>query len=127
MTGLKNRIITIEFPELTEDGEPPLYVSFRNPRLVPLDWLRSNLAVGPDGRPLDQDAATEESYGRIARLMTGIRMYDAEDLAEDQALLDMPMTPDKVRRMPMEVNNRIVDEFGRLTATPTTTPDSTTS
>ena len=67
MAGLKNRIVTVEFPELTEDGDPPLYVSFRNPRLVPLEWLRSNLAVGQDGRPLDQDAATEESYERIAR------------------------------------------------------------
>lgn len=126
MAGLKDRIVTIQFPDLTEEGEPTLYVSFRNPRLVPLDWLRSNLATGPDGRPLDEDAATQESYERIARLVTGIRMYDAEDLSEDQALLDMPMTPDKVRRLPMAVNTAIVEEMGRIAESPTKTPDSPT-
>lgn len=124
MAGLKNRIVTVEFPELTEDGEPVLYVSFRNPRLVPLDWLRSNIATGPDGRPLDEDAATQESYERIARLMTGIRMYDAADLSEDQALLEMPMTPEKVALLPTAVSTRIVEEMGQLAEGPTMTPDS---
>lgn len=127
MAGLKDRIITIKFPELTETGEPELYVSFRNPRLVPLDWLRTQLATGPDGRPLDEDAATQESYQRLARLITDIRMYDAEDLSDDQALLAMPMTPDKVARLPMVVNTRIGEEMGRIAESPTTTPDSPTS
>jgi hypothetical protein len=127
MAGLKNRIITVEFPELTEDGDPPLYVSFRNPRLVPLDWLRSQLATGPNGQPLDGEAATQESYERLARLITDIRMYDAEDLSDDQAMLAMPMTPEKVARLPMMVNTRIGEEMGRLADSPTKTPDSPTS
>lgn len=127
MAGLKDRIVTIRFPELTEADEPVLYVSFRNPALVPMDWLRSTLATGPDGRPLDVDAATQESYQRIARFITDLRMYDAEDMSADQALLELPMTAEKVSRMPMVVNDRIGDEFGRLTQGPSKTPDSPTS
>lgn len=126
MAGLRDRIITIQFPELTEDGEPVLYVAFRNPKLVPLDWLRSNLAAGPDGRPLDEEAATSESYERIAKLITGLRMYDAEDVSDDQALLEMPMTPDKARRLPLVVNTRIAEELGRVGESPSKTPDTPT-
>jgi hypothetical protein len=124
MAGLKDRFITVTFPELTEEGEPELYVTFRNPKLVPLEWLRSRLATGPDGRPLDEDAAMQESYERVARLITDLRMYDAEDVSEDQALLTLPMTAEKVSHLPMMVNTRIMEEMGRVADSPTTTPDS---
>lgn len=127
MAGLKDRIVTVQFPELTEEGEPVLYVSFRNPALVPMDWLRSNLATGADGRPLDPDAATQESYERLARFITGLRMYDAEDLSDNQAMLEMPMTAEKVARMPMVVNDRLADEFASHAKGPTRTPVSPTS
>ncbi len=127
MAGLKVRFTTITFPELTEDGEPVLYVTFRNPKLVPLDWLRSRVAVTPDGNPVNEEAATQESYDRLARLITDIRMYDAEDPNVDQALLTMPMTADKVSRLPLAVNTRIAEELGKVGENPTTTPDSPTS
>ena len=127
MAGLKDRFITITFPELTEDGEPVLYVTFRNPKLVPLDWLRSRVATHPTGEPLSEEAATQESYERLARLITDIRMYDAEDPNVDQAMLGMPMTADKVSRLPLVVNTRIAAELGKVGESPTTTPDSPTS
>lgn len=127
MAGLKNRFITIEFPEMTEDGDPLLYVTLRNPKLVPLDWLRSHVAVSADGTPVNEEAATQESYERLARLITDIRMYDAEDPGDDQALLTMPMTAEKVSRLPMMVNTKIAEELGRVGENPTTTPDSPTS
>lgn len=127
MAGLKDRFITLTFPELTEDGDDPLYVTFRNPKLVPLDWLRSRIALTPNGEPVNPEAATQEGYERLARLITDIRMYDAEDQNIDQALLTMPMTAEKVSRLPLLVNTRIADELGRVSENPTTTPDSPTS
>ena len=124
MAGLKDRFITLTFPDLTEDGEPVLYVTFRNPKLVPLDWLRSRIATHPSGEPVNEDAATQESYERLARLITDIRMYDAEDPGEDQGMLEMPMTAEKVARLPLVVNTRVAEELGKVGENPTTTPDS---
>lgn len=127
MAGLKDRFITLTFPEMTEEGDEPLYVTFRNPKLVPLDWLRSRIALTPNGDPVNPEAATQEGYERLARLITDIRMYDAEDENIDQALLSMPMTAAKVSRLPLLVNTRIAEELGRVGENPTTTPDSPTS
>ena len=127
MAGLKDRFITLTFPELTEDGEPVLYVTFRNPKLVPLDWLRSRVATNAEGVPVNEEAAMQESYERLARLITDIRMFDAEDPNIDQAMLQMPMNAEKVSRLPMTVNNRIAEELGRVGENPTMTPDSPTS
>lgn len=127
MAGLKDRFITITFPELTEEGQPLLYVTLRNPKLVPLEWLRSRVAFNADGMPVNDEAATLESYERLARLITDLRMHDAEDPNMDQALLEMPMTAEKVARLPMAVNTRIAEELTRVNENPTTTPDSQTS
>lgn len=127
MAGLKDRFITITFPELTEEGDSPLYVTFRNPKLVPLDWLRSRIATTVNGSPVNEEAATQESYERLARLITDIRMYDANDESADQAMLEMPMTAEKVARLPMIVNTRIAEEMSKVGENPTTTPDSPTS
>ena len=129
MPGLKNRLITINFPDLTEDGEELLYVTLRNPKLVPMDWLRSKVALNDSGEPLNEDAATQESYERVAKLITDIRMYDAEaeDEVGNQQLIGMPMTADKVSRLPMIVNTRIAMELAKVGENPTTTPDSQTS
>lgn len=127
MAGLRDRFVTIKFPELTEDGQPDLYVTFRNPKLVPLDWMASKVATDAAGRPVDDDAATRDMYEKIARLITGFRMFDSADMGEDQAMLEMPITADKVARFPGAVNSQIAEELARLNASPTTTPDSPTS
>lgn len=127
MAGLKDRFITIKFPELTEPGDVELYVTFRNPKLVPLDWLRSRIGTNANGMPVNEEAATQEGYERLARLITDIRMYDAEDPNEDQGMLTMPMTAEKVARLPLIVNTAIAEELGRVGESPTTTPDSPTS
>jgi hypothetical protein len=127
MAGLKNRFITITFPEMTEEGDEPLYITLRNPKLVPVDWLRSRIALTPSGEPVNPEAATQEGYERLARLITDIRMYDAEDESLDQGMLTMPMTAEKVARLPLLVNARIADELNRVGENPTTTPDSPTS
>jgi hypothetical protein len=127
VAGLKDRFITIKFPELTEEGQPELYVTIRNPRLVPLDWLTSKVPSDANGSPLDPDMAMLEGYERIARLITGLRMYDAEDPAEDQALLEMPVTSDEVRKFPIVVSTRLAKEMAQNTGDFTPTPDTPTS
>lgn len=127
MAGLKDRIITVRFPDLTEEGQPVLFVSLRNPRLVPLDWLTSKLPVNADGTPMDSEMAMHEGYERLARLITGLRMFDAEDPSEDQALLEMPITAEKVRRFPVAVSTRLANEMARITQDFTQTPDTAKS
>lgn len=127
MAGFKNRLITIDFPDLAEDGEPPLYVTIRNPQLVPLDWMLSRTPTDANGVPLDADAALWESYERIAKLITSMRMYDAAAAGDDLPLLELPATPEKVARFPKVVTNRIAEEMNAASASPTTTPDSPTS
>lgn len=127
MAGFKNRLITIEFPDLTEDGEQMLYVTIRNPQLVPLDWMLTRLATDANGAPLDADASLWESYERIAKLITSMRMYDAAADSDDPPLLELPATPEQVSRFPKLVTNRIAEEMNAANVSPTTTPDSPTS
>jgi hypothetical protein len=127
MAGLKGRLITIEFPELTEDGEELLYVTIRNPQLVPLGELVSNLATDAEGRPLNSDQALWESYERIANLVTDMRMFDASVKTDNQPLLPMPATAEGVSKFPQMVTTRIAERMNGATASPSTTPDLPTS
>ncbi len=128
MAGLKGRFITITFPELTEDGEPDLYVKIRNPLLVPLDELVSDIATDSNGQPLNPKAALWESYERIANLVVDMRMYDSSVRAEEQPLLDLPATAETVSKFAQIVQTRIAEEMNKgANGSPSTTPDSPAS
>lgn len=116
MTGFRNRILTLAFPDLTDEGDPVLHVVLRNPQTVPpTDLVPNDLPVGPDGAPLDQALAAQRSREIIARLIIGWRMFDASDfgydpetgLATDQQPLPLPATPELVDKLPMAVIREI--------------------
>lgn len=121
MAGYANRVMRLGFPQLTEEGQPELFITIRNPRVVPPDDLAAyDIQVDANGMPTDAQKATERSAQIIARLIVAWRMYDATEWGVDEAgeLLDqkplpLPATPDLVRKLPaeamMELNRAIQD------------------
>lgn len=135
MTGFRNRILTLQFPDLTDEGDPILHVVLRNPKTVPpTDLVPDDLPVGPDGTPLDQALAAQRSREIIARLIIGWRMYDASDfgydpetgLPTDQQPLPLPATPELVDRLPMDVI-REINKAIKEAVDPQSSPDPSTS
>jgi hypothetical protein len=109
MAGYANRVTKIEFPDLTEEGQPTLFITIKNPKVIPPDELMSeDVEVGPDGRPLDPKLAAQRSAEVIASLVVAWRMYDASDFAVDketgepldQRPLPLPATPELVQKLP---------------------------
>lgn len=121
MAGFANRVVRIGFPELTEPDEPELFLILRNPKVVsPDEFASSDVAVGPDGQPLNPEDAAERSREIIARLVVTGRMYDATDMGvdmetgelTDQKLLTYPLTKNTARCLPVEVMQKIGAEIG---------------
>jgi hypothetical protein len=119
MPGYGNRVITIPFPELAESTDDPIWVALRNPRMQPPSALRPReIPTDADGKPLNQDDAMEAMYEIIAGLVIGWRVYDATEVSIDQAtgqpadqeLLPHPATPALVKKLPMAISTRIMDE-----------------
>lgn len=109
MAGYANRVVRIEFPDLTENGQPLLFISIKNPRVLPPEELiAEDVTVDETGRPTDPKLAAQRSREILARLIVGWRMYDATDFkvdAEtgeplDQSPLPMPATPELVAKLP---------------------------
>lgn len=122
IAGYANRVIHMPFPELSEDPEnDPIWVSLRNPRLVPPEELRpKGVATDPNtGQPLDTNAAEMAMYTVFAKLIIGWRVYDASYMALDettgepldQPRLPMPPTPETVAKLPSAILTRLVEEF----------------
>lgn len=91
----------------------------RNPRLVPPAELQpKDIALDAEGRPIDLDAAQKANNEVIAKLVIALRAYDATDFRVDehgqalpQRLLEAPVTPEVVARLPMEIVKRISEEL----------------
>ena len=122
MAGYANRVVTLRFPDLTEEGDQELFVILRNPKTLPPDELvPQDLPVDADGRPIDQDLAAQRSREIIAKLIVGWRMYDATDFGvdletsepTDQHPLELPATADLVAKLPtaaiQAINETIVE------------------
>lgn len=143
MPGYANRIITLPFPELAEPGDD-IHVVIRNPRLMPVEELRS-LAGGDRskadmdriaaakaaldaGQDVPDDLVTDEDAGRgfamVARLVIGWHVYDATSTEEDQPLLPLPATPELVGKLPQDILTRIMEEVNK--ANPPGSPAATT-
>lgn len=118
ISGYANRIVTLKFPALAEAGEN-LFVALRNPRLVPPSELQpKEIALDADGRPVDLAAAQQANNEVIAKLIVGMRAYDATDFQVDaegnplpQRLLEGPVTPAVVAKLPMEIIKAISEEL----------------
>ncbi|MFE5582562.1 hypothetical protein [Kitasatospora sp. NPDC056531] len=111
MAGYANRVITLNFPELTEPGDEPIRVVMRNPKTVPAQAL---MADTPN------DATPEEAFQAgiaiLAKLVIGWHVYDATSLDDDQPPLPLPATADLVAKLPMEIQNRMAAELKETTS-----------
>lgn len=117
--GYANRSLKIEFPELSEPGDP-IWVTIRNPRLMTQSELRPrDVEIGADGVPTDLDEAQEAMFETLARLIIGCKVYDASDLSLDtegneiggDELIPTPVTPASIGKFPAHILKRLTDEI----------------
>jgi hypothetical protein len=117
LAGYANRVLTLQFPELSDDPDnDPIRVTIRNPRLMPPDDLRTKGGLDEN----DEDAVMAATYATMAKLIVGWRVYDAAapveldtngEVTGDQPLLETPATAERVARLPMAIINRIGAEM----------------
>jgi len=108
MAGYANRVVRIGFPHLTEPDQPELFVTIKNPRVIPPDeFAVYDMELDANGVPVDKQKAAERTAEIIAKLVVAWRMYDASDFQVDengepldQQPLGLPATPELVRRLP---------------------------
>lgn len=133
MPGYKNRFFRLEFPELTEEGEPLVYLKLRNPTTRPYEELQPDTVFNADGSPVDRRDALHAMYAVYAALIVAGHVYDAtvsrdddgeegeEGEMPDQPLLTFPMSADDFAKLPSEIQNKVADEVVKR-QNPTTTP-----
>jgi hypothetical protein len=120
--GYANRVLTIQFPELSENQETdPIRVTIRNPRLMSMGELQpKDIELDGDGKPVDDEAAQRESFAVMARLIIGWRVYDPTapieldgngEVVGEQPLLPQEFTADTVAKLPMAIINRLSTEM----------------
>jgi hypothetical protein len=128
MAGYANRTVTLDFPELSEDGDL-IRVVIRNPKLVPpAEMRRKDVELDADGNPVDPDAAFQATCDVMAKLIIGWHAYDATVVDENQPLLGLPATGAAVAKLPLEILNRIGEELGKANPqVPTASPEESTS
>jgi hypothetical protein len=130
MAGYANRVVTLHFPELSEEGDD-IHIVMRNPKLVAPDELRRrDVAANPDGTPADMGEAMLASYEVIAKLIIGWFAYDATetDAEGNMPRLTLPATPAQVGKLPLMIINAISEEMGKVNPQkPTESPEAPTS
>ncbi|BFP50030.1 hypothetical protein KCMC57_63980 (plasmid) [Kitasatospora sp. CMC57] len=104
MSGYAGRLITLDFPELTEEGGAPVRVVIRNPKTLPWHEL-----IAPDTTEEGAVGTLKASYEVIARVVTAWTVYDATSNDEQQPLLGLPATPELVAKLPRPITERIID------------------
>ncbi|MFD1145977.1 hypothetical protein [Saccharothrix hoggarensis] len=117
MAGYANRVITLHFPELSEEGDD-VFVVMRNPKTVTLSTLEVEaVRTNADGAP-DDGEASKVVNGLMSRLIIGGRLYDASvdgvDAAGeplDQPLLTYPLGPEDAAKLPIEVITGISEKI----------------
>lgn len=103
MAGYANRTVTLTFEDLTEEGDEPIRVTLRNPKIMPVD------ALVPADLDQDEKNALSRWYPVIAKLLVDWHVYDpTSDAAGDQPLLVEP-TVENVAKLPRVIMNEITD------------------
>lgn len=138
--GYVDRVVTLRFPELSDDPADSIWVTMRNPKLVPLDELRSGtagLAFGEDGMPADMDAATASAMAVLAKLVVGWHVYDAtaipqlnaagEAVGEQLLLPQAPVTPQMIGKLPMAIQNAMSEVLASVNPQTTSSPEATST
>lgn len=110
--GYANRLIRLAFPEFTEEGDQEIFVTIRNPKLVPSDTLVvASVVDRPDDKPITTDEALAANAEVISRLIVAWHVFDAGDESDDPAPLPLPATPELCRKLPDEISDRIMAEI----------------
>jgi hypothetical protein len=124
--GYRNRIITLDFPDLCEEGDS-VTVTLRNPQSVPFDTLQPR-EVNRDaqGNALDPKDAALAQYEVYAKLVVNWRVYDASAESDDQPLLGSPATGELFARLPLAIQEKIAEAVNNA-RNPTRTPATPTS
>jgi hypothetical protein len=107
MPGYANRTIRIAFPDLTEAGDPEVFVTIRNPKIVPTQDLIPR-DVSDDEFKRNPRAYFMATYALIASLITAWHVYDATSDDPDPKPLDLPATEETVATLPREITEAIV-------------------
>jgi hypothetical protein len=124
--GYANRIITIPFPELTDDPEgDPIRVTIRNPRLMaPQELIPKDAPVDAEGKPIDDEAGLRGTHEVMAKVIVGWRVYDATteaivdvngNVTIEDVLLGLPATPELVAKLPLAIFERLGTELTEAT------------
>lgn len=112
MAGYVNRTVTLNFPELSEEGDD-VHVVIKNPRILPLAELEpEDVATGADGQP-DPKKAIVAMNAMLANLVKAWHVWDAtvtSDADEDQKLLPLPATAASVAKLPWEIQKALMDQ-----------------
>jgi hypothetical protein len=113
MAGYANRVIMLDFPELSEEGDK-VHVIIRNPKTVPLqDLMADDVPNLPDGT-LDSRGQFMAGMKIIANLVQAWHVYDATSMDGDQPPLPLPATPELAAKLPMEIQNAIAEEIKKV-------------
>lgn len=122
-TGYLNRVIKLDFSDewSTDPERDPIWLVIRNPKLVPPGELTGNVAMNPDGTPVDMQQATDNMYEVVAKLVVAWRVYDATQVPEIDPvtgeditvpeLLPMPATAALCRKLPSAFITRVANEI----------------
>ena len=114
--GYANRLLIREYPDLSEDGDP-IRVVMVNPKTASLNRLQpKGVDTGPDGRPIDEAAATKAMYEMLAGLIHDWHVYDAD--ADGDVLMPLPATGDAISHLPMEILSDLLKQIETVTADP---------
>ena len=129
MTGYANRVIKLDFPELSTDWDTdPVWLIIKNPRLMPAKEITAVTdtagAYDDDGKIADRGLAEAATDRLIARLVIAARVYDATAVpdydpltgdvvsgAEQPLLPPTPWEPDTASRLPLVIRIRVAEEF----------------
>lgn len=109
--GYANRLIRLAFPELTEEGEQEIFVTIRNPKLVPRETtIVASIADRPDDKPPTVAEYAAANAEVISRLVVAWHVFDGDDDSDNPAPLPLPATPELCRKLPAEISDRILIE-----------------
>jgi hypothetical protein len=107
MAGYANRRVYLGFEELTEEGDEPVHLIVKNPKVVPIGELQpADLKTGPDGQ-VDEESARGAMFKVISGLVLAGRVYDATCFDEDQQPMGLPLSPDDVSHLPWEIVKQV--------------------
>lgn len=113
-----NQKIRLDFPDLSEDGDP-IFVIIRNPKTMPMDRLRpeEDIPTDPVTGERDENLVLAATYKIMAGLVTAWNVYDAT-ADDDSPALPVPATAEHFACLPVEIVSSIGNEMKAALANP---------